>query len=122
MSTSGSRKISEDKEKRLPKLPWWVELFFVQIGLPDKWLPRILRNKNKSQAFITDNSKFFLYLFFIVISLIYLNPYTKYFRSQNICINSEKKQLSKTTIKDKNIKNILLSEAVKACNGINKIN
>ena len=30
------------KEKRLP---WWVELLFVQIGLPDKWLIKILKTK-----------------------------------------------------------------------------
>ena len=26
-------------------LPWWVELLFVQIGLPDKFLIKILKTK-----------------------------------------------------------------------------
>ena len=44
----------EERKKRNPskstqtnqkRLPWWVELLFVQIGLPDKWLIKILKSK-----------------------------------------------------------------------------
>ena len=44
----------EERKKRNPakssqinqkRLPWWVELLFVQIGLPDKWLIKILKTK-----------------------------------------------------------------------------
>ena len=29
------------------RLPLWVEILFVQIGLPDKWLIKILKTKKK---------------------------------------------------------------------------
>ena len=35
------------KKKKDKNLPWWVELLFVQIGLPDKLLIRILKAKKK---------------------------------------------------------------------------
>ena len=38
MNTSSNFKKKKDKE-----LPWWVELLFVQIGLPDKLLIKILK-------------------------------------------------------------------------------
>ena len=40
MNTSSNLKKKKDKD-----LPWWVELFFVQIGLPDKLLIKILKAK-----------------------------------------------------------------------------
>ena len=49
-STSNSS-IKKDKP-----LPWWVELLFVQIGLPDKILIKIL----KSKKILTDS---YLHLF-----------------------------------------------------------
>jgi len=33
------------KQKKNKDLPWWVELLFVQIGLPDKLLIEILKAK-----------------------------------------------------------------------------
>ena len=37
---------SENFKKKTDKnLPWWVELLFVQIGLPDKLLIKILKAK-----------------------------------------------------------------------------
>ena len=40
MNTSGNSKMKKDKN-----LPWWVELLFVQIGLPDKLLLKIIESK-----------------------------------------------------------------------------
>ena len=42
MNTSENSKKKKDKD-----LPWWVELLFVQIGLPDKLLIKILKTKKK---------------------------------------------------------------------------
>ena len=37
----------ENSKKKSDKhLPWWVELLFVQVGLPDKLLIKILKAKN----------------------------------------------------------------------------
>ncbi len=40
MNTSSNFKKKKDKD-----LPWWVELLFVQIGLPDKLLIKLLKAK-----------------------------------------------------------------------------
>ena len=47
MNTSQNQKKKRDKD-----LPWWVELLFVQIGLPDKLLIKILKAKKTSKEFI----------------------------------------------------------------------
>ena len=47
MNTSENFKKKKDKN-----LPWWVELLFVQIGLPDKLLIKILKSKKTSKEFI----------------------------------------------------------------------
>jgi len=41
MNTSENFRKKKDKD-----LPWWVELLFIQIGLPDKLLIKILKPKN----------------------------------------------------------------------------
>ena len=43
-------------KKKEKNLPWWVELLFVQIGLPDKFLIKILNIKKESDE-IPKNEK-----------------------------------------------------------------
>ena len=43
------------KKKKDKNLPWWVELLFVQIGLPDKLLIKILKAKKRSKEFIKND-------------------------------------------------------------------
>ena len=45
MNTSENSKKKKDKD-----LPWWVELLFVQIGLPDNLLIKILNGKKKKEV------------------------------------------------------------------------
>ena len=40
------------KGKKDKNLPWWVELLFVQIGLPDKLLIKILKTKKNAKELI----------------------------------------------------------------------
>ena len=52
MNTSTNLKKKKDKD-----LPWWVELLFVQIGLPDKLLIKILKAKKTYKEFIINDKK-----------------------------------------------------------------
>ena len=52
MNTSSNLKKKKNKD-----LPWWVELLFVQIGLPDKLLIKILKAKKTSKEFIKNEKK-----------------------------------------------------------------
>ena len=45
------------KKKKDKNLPWWVELLFVQIGLPDKLLIKILKAKKNSKELIKNEKK-----------------------------------------------------------------
>ena len=40
------------KKKKKKELPWWVELLFVQIGLPDKLLIKILKAQKTFKGLI----------------------------------------------------------------------
>ena len=52
MNTSHNKKRKKDKD-----LPWWVELLFVQIGLPDKLLIKILKTKKMLKNFLKMKNK-----------------------------------------------------------------
>ena len=43
--------MKSNSDKNQTKLPWWVELLFVQIGLPDSWLSKYLKKKKRSSKF-----------------------------------------------------------------------
>ena len=45
------------KKKNAKDLPWWVELLFVQIGLPDKLLIKILKTNKKAKELIKNDKK-----------------------------------------------------------------
>ena len=52
MNTSSNLKKKKNKE-----LPWWVELLFVQIGLPDKLLIKLLKAKKRSKEFLKNGDR-----------------------------------------------------------------
>ena len=74
-------------------LPWWVELLFVQIGLPDSWLSRVLKTKKGARVFIKDNKKNILTLLLILSGILYLYPIVKYTSSSSSCISKTIKYL-----------------------------
>ena len=67
---NNSRISNKKKDK---DLPWWVELLFVQIGLPDGLLIRILKAKKKSKEFIQNekNSLKLLAILFVFLGYFY---------------------------------------------------
>ena len=77
---------SENFKKKTDKnLPWWVELFFVQIGLPDKLLIKILKAKKTSKEFIKNDKKSLLIFFFVITMLAYFYPVIKHAKNKLDC-------------------------------------
>ena len=78
----GSKTSNHEKDK---SLPWWVELLFVQLGLPDKWLIKILKSKKKSSQLIKNEKRLIFTLFFGFTLLAYFYPLVKYSKSKLDC-------------------------------------
>ena len=77
---------SEDtKKKKDKKLPWWIELLFVQIGLPDRLLIKILKAKKKSKELIKNEKKLLIIFLFAIVSLTYFYPVIKHSKNKLDC-------------------------------------
>ena len=79
-------KNSNDKKER--SLPWWVELLFVQIGLPDKWLIKVLKSKKKYTDFLKNEKKLIVLFMFVLAGLTYFYPVVKYSKNRLDCENN----------------------------------
>jgi len=73
------------KKKRDKDLPWWVELLFVQIGLPDKILIKILKAKKTSKEFIKNEKKSIIIFLFVITTLAYFYPVIKHAKNKLDC-------------------------------------
>ena len=80
MNTSSNLKKKKNKE-----LPWWVELLFVQIGLPDKLLVKILKAKKTSKEFIKNVKKSIIIFLFVITTLAYFYPVIKHAKNKLDC-------------------------------------
>ena len=94
-----SPNINKEKDKNLP---WWVELLFVQIGLPDKFLIKILNAKKKSKELLKNEKKALITFIFIITSLAYFYPVIKHAKSKLDCVAIAKDYI----IKNKNVTGI----------------
>ena len=95
MNTSAN--LNKKKEKNLP---WWVELLFVQIGLPDKLLIKILKAKKTSKEFIKNEKKSLIIFLFLFTILAYFYPVIRHAKNKLDCESIAKNYI----IKNKNIK------------------
>ena len=80
MNTSSNLKKKKNKD-----LPWWVELLFVQIGLPDKLLIKILKAKKISKEFIINEKKLIIIFLFVFTALAYFYPVIKHAKNKLDC-------------------------------------
>ena len=114
-NSSKSMKINQER------LPWWVELLFVQIGLPDKWLIKILKTKKRSIDFYKDEKKLIFFIILFIFSIFYLQPIVKYSRTKLRCQKIASEQFYEITdLKKKDLK-IINMISVNFCNGGNEI-
>ena len=90
------------KKKKDKDLPWWVELFFVQIGLPDKLLIKILKAKKTYKEFIKNDKKSLITFLFLITTLAYFYPVIKHAKNKLDCELVAKNYI----IKNKNIMEI----------------
>ena len=113
-----SRNSINTKDK---SLPWWVELLFVQIGLPDKWLIKILKTKKNSIEFIKNEKRLIVSFFFVLAGLTYIYPVVKYSKTKLDCETTAKNYLVNNKNLDKINEKELKMLSTNFCNGGNEI-
>ena len=94
MSTFENSKKKKDKD-----LPWWVELLFVQIGLSEKILIKILKTKKKAKELINNDKKSVITILFLISIFSYFYPVIKHAKNKLDCESAAKNYI----IKQKNI-------------------
>ena len=110
------------KKKRDKDLPWWVELLFVQIGLPDKLLVKILKAKRNSKELINNEKNSFITILILITSFIYFYPVIRYAKNKLDCETIAKNYIieNRNIVKINNKKLRMLS--TNFCNGGNEMN
>jgi len=111
------RTSSNPKKQKNVSLPWWVEILFVQIGLPDKLLIKILKSKKKSKELIKNDKKFLFSLFFFLAILVYLYPIVKYSKSRLECESAAKTYIKQNKSLEKITRRNLKMLSTNFCNG-----
>ena len=113
-----SRNSNNGKNK---SLPWWVELLFVQIGLPDKWLIKVLKTKKRSTEFLKNEKKLISIFFLVLAGLTYFYPVVKYSKTKLDCETIAKNYI----LNNKNLRKINRKElgmlSTNFCNGGDEI-
>ena len=109
--------MKSNSDKNLTKLPWWVELLFVQIGLPDSWLSKYLKKKKATLIFIEENKKYIFYFALVIAGVLYIYPIVKYASTTSSCIDKTTKYLKSNNINISKKSIDINSLAVGYCNG-----
>tara|TARA_Y100001968_G_scaffold225098_1_gene207879 strand:+ start:2061 stop:2405 length:345 start_codon:yes stop_codon:yes gene_type:complete len=109
--------MKSNSDKNRTKLPWWVELLFVQIGLPDSWLSKYLRKKKEASNFVNENKKNIAYSAILIAGILYLYPIVRYTSSSTSCIDKTSKYLKSNNINISQNKMDINSLAVGYCHG-----
>ena len=104
-------------DKNQSKLPWWVELLFVQIGLPDSWLSKYLKKKKEAANLIDENKKYIVYSAILIAGILYIYPIVRYTSSSSSCIDKTTKYLKSNNINKSQNKMDINSLAVGYCHG-----
>jgi len=113
-----STNLNKKKEK---SLPWWVELLFVQIGLPDKWLIKVLKSNKKYKELLKKEKKLIVMFFLFLSGLTYFYPVVKYSKNRLDCENNAQNYI----VDNKNLININRNQlrmlSTNFCNGGDEI-
>jgi len=120
----------EERKKRNPskssqinqkRLPWWVELLFVQIGLPDKWLIKFLKAKKNALDFYKDKKNYIFLIFLFLLTMGYFQPIIKDANSKLKCQKTAYNFIKEINLlKTENLKRLEMV-TVNYCNGGNEI-
>ena len=87
---------SENQKKKKGKsLPWWVEFLFVQVGLPDNLLIKILKTKKKAKELIKNDKKSLLIFLFVITLMAYFYPVIKHSKNKLDCESIAKNYIIK---------------------------
>ena len=92
----------KSKKKKDKDLPWWVELLFVQLGLPDSLLVKILKAKKKSKELFKNDKNLLINLFFVIVTLTYFYPVVKHAKNKLDCETNARNYI----VKNKNTKRL----------------
>ena len=109
--------MKSNSDKNQSKLPWWVELLFVQIGLPDSWLSKFLKQKRKAANFIDQNKKYIVYSAIAIAGILYIYPIVRYTSSSSSCIDKTTRYLKSNNINRSKNEMDINSIAVGYCHG-----
>ena len=109
--------MKSNSDKNHTKLPWWVELLFVQIGLPDSWLSKYLKKRKEAVSFLDENKKYIAYSAILIAGILYIYPIVKYTSSSSSCIDKTTRYLKSRKINKTKTAMDLNSLAVGYCHG-----
>ena len=115
--TNLSITMKSNSDKNQSKLPWWVELLFVQIGLPDSWLSKYLKKKKQASIFINENKRNLAYSAILIAGILYIYPIVRYTSSSASCIDKTTKYIKSNNINSSQSDMDINSLAVGYCHG-----